>query len=169
VAPDLIDGHRLVREALRPCGIDVVTGENCPNAHLAAQLIASGAVDRFQIDACRVLGPPENMLIMLLAAKYAVPVCPHAGGSGLDEMVPHLAAWNYLCCAPSLERVLVEHVGFCSRHFEAPTRIRAGAIVLPTSSGYLVGMREGARRRNAYPGGPAWTDGGIEPNPSPEG
>ncbi|MGM0675122.1 MAG: enolase C-terminal domain-like protein [Spirochaetota bacterium] len=144
-APDMVDGHRLIREQLSPLGIEVVTGEQCPNVQLAAQFIASGAVDRYQIDACRVVGPPENILIMLVAAKYDVPVCPHAGGAGLDEMSPHLLAWNYVLGRPTFEKVLCEQVGFCSRFFEQPSVVRDGRVQLGEAPGYLVGMKEDAR------------------------
>lgn len=156
-APDLVDGHRRIREALAPAGIEVVTGENCPNAHVATQFIAGDAVDRFQIDACRVAGPAENILIMLVAAKHGVPVCPHAGGSGLDELVPHLAAFNYVCCSPTLERVLVEQVGFCADFFVAPSTVAGGRVAAPSVPGYVVGMTDEARRTYAYPSGSAWS------------
>jgi L-fuconate dehydratase len=156
VAPDLIDGHRLIREELKSFGIEVVSGENCPNSHVAGQFMASKAIDRFQPDTCRVLGPPEILLILLLAQKYGVPACPHAGGSGLDELVPHLSAWNFLCCRPTLERTLVEHVGFCSRFFVAPSRVSAGRLTVPEQPGYLVGMRRDAIREYRFPDGPAW-------------
>ena len=158
LAPDLVDGHAAVREALSSVGIDVVTGENCLNSHVAAGFIGGGAVNRFQIDACRVMGPPENMLIMLIAAKYDVPICPHAGGSGLDELVPHLAAWNYARCSRSFDGVLVEQVGFCSEYFRAPSRVKDGRIAVPTAAGYIVGMREEARERFAFPTGAAWQE-----------
>jgi len=121
-APDLIDGHRAIREALAPLG----------------------------------MGPPENILIMLVAAKYGVPICPHAGGSGLDELVPHLAAFNYVCCAPTLERVIVEQVGFCADYFIAPSSVRDGRVSAPDSAGYIVGMRPDALAAHAYPDGSAW-------------
>lgn len=155
-APDLVDGHRAIRHALAGYGIEVVSGENCPNSHLAAQLIAGQAVDRFQVDACRVLGPPENMLIMLAARKYRVPVCPHAGGSGLDELVPHLSGWNYVACAPDLDRVRVEHVGFCGEHFLHPSVVENGRLRMPTEPGYLVGMKDASRSHYAFPNGPGW-------------
>lgn len=158
LAPDLIDGHAMVRKGLANAGVHVVTGENCPNSHVAAQFIAGAAVDRFQIDACRVMGPPENMLIMLVAAKHGVPVCPHAGGSGLDELVPHLAAWNYARCARTLDDVLVEQVGFCSEYFRAPSRVTDGRIVVPTEAGYVVGMKDDARERYSFPNGSAWSE-----------
>jgi len=155
-APDSIDGHRYIRDHLRPLGIDVVTGENCPNSHVAAQFIASGAVDRFQIDACRVLGPAENLLIMLIAKKYGIPVCPHAGGSGLDELVPHLSAWNAIALDGGSEAAITEHVALCSRHFVSPSRVVGGRLQLPTEPGYIVGMTDEAVAEYRYPAGPAW-------------
>ena len=155
-APDLVDGHRRIREGLAGTGIEVVTGENCPNSHVAAQFIAGGAVDRYQIDACRVMGPPEVILILLVAAKYGVPVCPHAGGSGLDELVPHLAAFNYVCCAPSLERVIVEQVGFCADYFVAPSRVAGGRVYPGETPGYIVGMKPEAITEYRFPSGHRW-------------
>ncbi len=158
-APDQVDGHRRIREGLARTGIEVVTGENCPNSHLAAQFIAGRAVDRFQIDACRVMGPPENILIMLVAAKHGVPVCPHAGGSGLDELVPHLAAFNHACVTPDPDRIIVEQVGFCADFFSSPAVVREGRVAAPGEPGYLVGMKPEAAARYRFPDGPEWEPG----------
>ena len=158
-APDQIQGHRLIREELAGLGIDVVTGENCPNSHVAGQFISEGAVDRFQMDACRVLGPPENILIMLVAAKYGVPVCPHAGGSGLDELVPHLSAFNFAAVAPELEGVLVEQVGFCAEYFASPSVVRDGRVRMPAEPGYVQDFVPGVRERFTYPNGSVWAAG----------
>ena len=157
-APDAITAHRTIREGLAPCNIHVVTGENCPNPGLACEFVATGAIDRFQIDACRMMGPSDVMLVMLVARKYGVPICPHAGGSGLDELVPHLAAWNYVRCSPDFADVVVEQVGFCSRFFEQPSVVENGNIRVPELPGYLVGMRGDARNRYRYPDGPVWTE-----------
>lgn len=151
VAPDLIDGHRIIKEELSPFGIDVVTGENCPNSHIAGQMIVQNAISRFQIDACRVVGPLENIIIMLIAAKYNIPICPHAGGSGLDEMVSHLATWNYISCNPSLEKVVVEQVGFCSHHFKSPSIVSDGRIILPKEPGYIIGIKDKSIAHYEYP------------------
>lgn len=139
-APDLIDGHKQIKDVLNAYGIEVVTGENCPNSHIAAQFIFNGAVNRFQIDACRVIGPAENMLIMLIAKKFDIPICPHAGGSGLDELVPHLSAWNYIRLNANQEKVIVEQVGFCSKFFENPSVVENGKVKLSKIPGYIVGM-----------------------------
>ena len=155
-APDSVDGHRLIREGLSDVGIEVVTGENCPNPQVATQLIANHAVDRYQIDACRMMGVSDCLLVYLVAAKYGVPVCPHAGGSGLDELVPHLAAWNFVSCAPTEDRVVVKQVGFCSEYFLQPSKVTDGMISIPRLPGYLVGMKESAKEHYSFPSGPAW-------------
>jgi L-fuconate dehydratase len=155
-APDSVDGHKYVREGLAPLGIDVVTGENCPNSHVAAHFISSNAVDRFQIDACRVLGPAENVLIMLLAKKFGVPICPHAGGSGLDELVPHLSAWNAIALDAGSPKAITEHVALCSHCFESPSRVVDGKLQLPELPGYLVGMRPEAIGNHRFPDGEFW-------------
>lgn len=156
-APDSIDGHRYIRQRLQPLGIDVVTGENCQNSHMAGQFIAAGAVDRFQIDACRVLGPAENILIMLLATKFGIPICPHAGGSGLDELVPHLQAWNYIAVDGSSQKTITEHVALCAHHFEDPSDVRNGRLQLPVAPGYLSGLKPEAIERYRFPDGTAWS------------
>ena len=155
-APDSVDGHRYVREHLRVLGIEVVTGENCPNSHVAGHFISSGSVDRFQIDACRVLGPPENLLIMLVAKKFGVPICPHAGGSGLDELVPHLSAWNEVVLSAGSPAAITEHVALCSRHFRNPAQVVGGLLRLPEQPGYLVGMTSEAIAKYRFPGGSYW-------------
>lgn len=155
-APDSVDGHKYVRERLAPLGIDVVTGENCPNSHVAGHFISSGAVDRFQIDACRVLGPAENLLIMLLAKKFGVPVCPHAGGSGLDELVPHLSAWNVIALDAGSPKAITEHVALCSHCFENPSRVLNGRLQLPEGAGYLADMKPEAIKNYGFPDGDLW-------------
>lgn len=155
-APDSVDGHRFIKNQVRSLGVDVVTGENCPNSHVAAHFISSGSVDRFQIDACRVLGPAENLLIMLLAKKFGVPVCPHAGGSGLDELVPHLSAWNEVAIGAGSSAAMTEHVAICSKYFVNPSLVLAGRLQLPTQPGYLVGMTSEALLTYKFPGGQDW-------------
>jgi len=155
-APDSVDGHRFIKEQVEPLGVEVVTGENCPNSHVAAHFISSGSVNRFQIDACRVLGPAENLLIMLLAKKFKIPVCPHAGGSGLDELVPHLSAWNEISLGAGSSAAMTEHVAICSKYFMSPSRVLNGKLQLPSQPGYLVGMTSEALQNYKYPNGRHW-------------
>ena len=155
-APDSVDGHRYIRKKLKPLHIDVVTGENCPNSQVAAHFISSNAIDRFQIDACRVLGPPENLLIMILAKKYGIPICPHAGGSGLDELVPHLSAWNEIVLAAGSSSAITEHVALCSDLFSHPSSVRGGKLQLPRHSGYLGKMKNQSIMKYQFPTGTYW-------------
>ncbi len=122
------------------------------------QLLQAEAIDVVQIDACRVGGVNENLAILLLAAKFGVPVCPHAGGVGLCEMVQHLALFDFVAVSGSLEGRWIEYVDHLHEHFTAPVRRGAGA---------LPGPRAGRRRSTAprrvrsrefrYPDGPAWS------------
>lgn len=155
-APDSIDGHLYVREKLRSLQIEVVTGENCPNSHVAAHFISSGAIDRFQIDACRVMGPPENILIILIAKKFQIPICPHAGGSGLDELVPHLSAWNEIALSGGSPLAITEHVALCSDHFNSPSVVFRGRLQLPSEPGYLGSMRDSSILKYSFPHGSSW-------------
>jgi L-fuconate dehydratase len=96
------------------------------------------------------------MLIMLIAKKYGIPICPHAGGSGLDELVPHLSAWNAIALAAGSDSAITEHVALCSSHFASPSRVIAGRLQLPVEPGYIVGMTDEAAARFCYPDGSAW-------------
>ncbi len=148
--PYMIDLHKIAKDEANKFNIDIVSGENCPNSGVASQFISSGALNRFQIDACRVAGPIENILIMLIAKKFDLPICPHAGGSGLDELVPHLAAWNYLSCNPNSKSAIIEQVGFCSKYFNSPSNVYNGRLMLPLDNGYLVGMNEDSMERFSF-------------------
>ena len=97
-SPDDILGHARIRAAVAP--VRIATGEHCQNRIIFKQLFQAGAIDVCQIDSCRVAGVNENLAILLMAAKFNIPVCPHAGGVGLCEYVQHLSAFDYICCLP---------------------------------------------------------------------
>ncbi len=97
------------------------------------------------------------MLLMLLAKKFGVPICPHAGGSGLDELVPHLQAWNYIAMDGGSEKTITEHVALCSHHFEDPSEVRMGRLQLPVAAGYLSGLKAEAIQIHRFPDGEAWS------------
>jgi L-fuconate dehydratase len=132
-SPDDVLGHAAVRSAIAP--IRIATGEHVANAVMFKQLLQAGAVDVVQIDACRVGGVNENVAILLLAAKYGVPVCPHAGGVGLCEMVQHLAMFDFLAISGTTEGRMVEYVDHLHEHFVDPVRIEAGHYVAPRAPG----------------------------------
>jgi L-fuconate dehydratase len=120
------------------------------------QLLQADAVDVVQIDACRVAGVNENVAILLLAAKFGRPVCPHAGGVGLCELVQHLSAFDFVAVSGSLDDRAIEYVDHLHEHFVDPVVIRDGAYRLPSAPGFSAEMRPETLRQFAYPVGPAW-------------
>ncbi len=107
-SPDDILGHARIRAEVAP--IRIATGEHCQNRVMFKQMFQAGAIDVCQIDSCRVAGVNENLAILLMAAKFKVPVCPHAGGVGLCEYVQHLSAFDYVCVSRSMEDRVIEYV-----------------------------------------------------------
>lgn len=140
-SPDDVLGHRAVRDALRPFGIGVATGEMCQNRILFKQFLQAGAIDFVQVDATRLGGVNEVLAVLLLAAKFGKPVCPHAGGVGLCEYVQHLALIDYICVSGSLQDRVLEYVDHLHEHFLHPVRMRAGRYMPPLEPGYSIEMR----------------------------
>lgn len=138
-SPDDIEGHRKIREAVAP--VQVATGEMCQNRIMFKQLIMRGAIDVVQIDACRLGGVNEILAVMLMAAKYNLKVCPHAGGVGLCEYVQHLSMIDYLCIAGTNEGRVIEYVDHLHEHFIDPCVIRNGAYMPPSQPGYSIQMK----------------------------
>jgi L-fuconate dehydratase len=153
-SPDDVLGHAEVRRAISP--IRVATGEHVANAVVFKQLLQAGAVDVVQIDACRVGGVNENVAILLLAAKFGVPVCPHAGGVGLCEMVQHLAMFDFLAVSATTSGRMVEHVDHLHEHFVDPVQIEAGHYVAPRAPGAGARIRPESVSEFLYPTGPQW-------------
>jgi L-fuconate dehydratase len=153
-SPDDILGHAAVRQALRP--IKVATGEHIANRVVFKQLLQAGAVDIVQIDSARVGGVNENLAILLLAAKFAVPVCPHAGGVGLCEMVQHLSMFDYVAVSGTVADRVIEYVDHLHEHFTDPVRIADGHYVAPTAPGLSAQMHQSSLKEYAYPDGPVW-------------
>jgi L-fuconate dehydratase len=162
-SPDDVLGHAAVRRAVAP--IKVATGEHAANAVMFKQLLQAGAVDVVQIDACRVGGVNENIAIMLLAAKFDVPVCPHAGGVGLCEMVQHLAMFDYLAISGTSEGRMVEYVDHLHEHFVEPARIHRGHYVAPRAPGAGAQMHRSSVVEFLYPDGPQWNQAVVPAQP----
>ena len=139
-SPDDIEGHRRVREAVKG-SMQVATGEMCQNRIMFKQLIMQGAVDVVQIDACRLGGVNEVLAVMLMAAKYGLKVCPHAGGVGLCEYVQHLSMIDYLCIAGTKEGRVIEFVDHLHEHFLDPCVIKNAAYMPPQRPGYSIEMK----------------------------
>jgi L-fuconate dehydratase len=154
-SPDDILGHAAVRRAVGP--IKVATGEHIANRVVFKQLLQAGAIDIVQIDSARVGGVGENIAILLLAAKFGVPVCPHAGGVGLCEMVQHLSMFDYVAVSGTTEDRVIEYVDHLHEHFVDPVRIVDGHYLAPTLPGLSAQMHAESLKEYAYPDGPVWT------------
>ncbi len=155
-SPDDVLAHRAIARAVRP--VRVATGEHVPNRVVFKQLLQADAVDVVQIDACRVGGVNENVAILLLAAKFGVPVCPHAGGVGLCELVRHLAMFDFVAVSGTTEGRAVEWVDHLHEHFTDPAEVRGGRYRAPTEPGFSARVKERTLADFRYPDGPVWTN-----------
>ena len=153
-SPDDVLGHQRIREAIQPIG--VATGEHVHNRVMFKQLMQAGAIDFCQIDSCRLGGVNEVIAVLLLAAKFGVPVCPHAGGVGLCEYVQHLAMFDYIAVSGSLDNRVCEYVDHLHEHFVHPVKVARGRYQAPTAPGYSVEMKKDSLASYAYPHGEAW-------------
>jgi L-fuconate dehydratase len=151
---DDVLGHARIARAVAP--IRVATGEVAANRVIFKQLLQADAVRVCQVDACRVAGVNEVVSILLMAAKFGVPVCPHAGGVGLCEYVQHLAIFDYLRVGTSLDGRMVEYIDHLHEHFADPVRVVGGRYQVPTAPGYSVTMKPSSIAEFAFPAGPAW-------------
>ncbi len=153
-SPDDVLGHaRIRREA---GGVRIATGEHCMNRVLFKQFMQAQAMDVCQIDSCRLAGVNENIAVILMAAKFGIPVCPHAGGVGLCEYVQHLSTFDYLRVSATLENRVVEFVDHLHEHFVDPVRVRNGHYLLPEQPGYSIEIFPETLRDYSYPDGRIW-------------
>lgn len=152
--PDDILGHVAIARQITPIG--VATGEHCHNRVMFKQFLQADALRFCQLDACRLGGVNEVLAVLLLAAKFGVPVCPHAGGVGLCEYVQHLSIFDYIAVSGSLEDRLVEYVDHLHEHFVDPVVVRNGRYRVPTVPGYSITMRTESLQAYAFPDGRAW-------------
>jgi L-fuconate dehydratase len=153
-SPDDVLGHAAIARAIAPIG--VATGEHCQNRVLFKQLMQAGAISFCQIDSCRLGGVNEILAVLLMAKKFGVPVCPHAGGVGLCEYVQHLSIFDYVCVSASLESRLLEFVDHLHEHFIDPVRMKNGRYMPPTAPGYSITMKSQSLDQHEYPSGIAW-------------
>jgi L-fuconate dehydratase len=156
-SPDDILGHAAIARALAP--MRVATGEHVHNRVMFKQLLQAEAISICQIDACRLGGVNEVVATLLLAARFRVPVCPHAGGVGLCELVQHLSAVDYIAVSGQLEGRMIEYVDHLHEHFLDPVVIASGSYRLPTRPGYSAEMRPESLARYRFPDGAEWDDG----------
>jgi L-fuconate dehydratase len=153
-SPDDILGHARIRREVP--GVRIATGEHCANRVLFKQFMQAEAIDVCQIDSCRLAGVNENLAVILLAAKFGIPVCPHAGGVGLCEYVQHLSAFDYLRVATTLENRVVEFVDHLHEHFVDPVRVENGRYRLPSQPGYSAEIFAATLRDYSFPDGRIW-------------
>ncbi|HCN08461.1 MAG TPA: fuconate dehydratase [Lentisphaeria bacterium] len=152
--PDDILGHAAIAKAVAPIGVAV--GECISNAVQHKQFMQAGAMSFCQIDSCRLGGINEVLAVLLMAAKFGIPVCPHAGGVGLCEHVQHLAAFNYVAVSPSLDDVMIEYSDHLHEHFIDPVVMRDGRYQLPSQPGYSITMKPASLDDFEFPQGAEW-------------
>ncbi|MEO0478052.1 MAG: L-fuconate dehydratase [Planctomycetota bacterium] len=155
-SPDDVLGHQRVAQAIAPIG--VATGEQCQNRVIFKQLLQADAISFCQIDSCRLGSVNEILAVMLMAKRFDVPVCPHAGGVGLCEYVNHLIMVDYARISASFENRVAEWVDHLHEHFEAPARVVKGAYLVPDAAGYGITMKTGSLEQHRYPDGPLWRE-----------
>lgn len=154
--PDDILGHAAISKALAPLGIGVATGEQCHNRVMFKQFLQASALQFVQIDSCRVGSVNENLATILMAAKFKVPVCPHAGGVGLCELVHHLILFDYISVSASLDNRMCEYVDHLHEHFKTPTVIRTAHYMPPKDPGFSCEMLDESVQKYQFPQGEVW-------------
>jgi L-fuconate dehydratase len=153
-SPDDVLGHAAIARAIAP--LKVATGEACQNRVIFKQLLQANAISFCQVDSCRVGGVNEVLSVILMAAKFGVPVCPHAGGVGLCEYVQHLSLFDYVAVTGCLENRVCEYVDHLHEHFVDPVRIVNGRYAAPTQPGYSIEMNPASLDAYEFPRGAAW-------------
>lgn len=155
-SPDDVLGHAAVRKAVAPIG--VATGEHGMNRVLFKQLFQAEAIDFCQLDSARLASVNEILAVYLMAKKFAVPVCPHAGGVGLCELVQHLSIFDYVAVSGTLEYRVTEFVDHLHEHFTDPCIVIDGNYTLPTKPGYSAEILDESVARYSFPGGSYWLE-----------
>ncbi len=153
-SPDDVLGHAAIARALAPIG--VATGEHCQNRVVFKQLMQANAIQFCQIDSCRLGGVNEILAVLLMAAKFEIPVCPHAGGVGLCEYTQHLSIFDYIAVSASLGNRILEYVDHLHEHFFDPVTMKNGCYLPPKIPGYSITMRPETLDKYEFPNGAAW-------------
>jgi L-fuconate dehydratase len=153
-SPDDVLGHATIRRAVKPVG--VATGEHAANRVIFKQLMQAGAIDFCQFDNCRLGGLSEALAVLLMAAKFGVPVCPHAGGIGLCEYAQHVSLIDYICISGSTENRAIEFADHLHEHFLDPVTVRGGRYFPPVKAGFSIEMKPASLDAFEYPVGSEW-------------
>ena len=154
---DDILGHAKIARALKKYNIGVATGECCHNRVMFKQFLEYGAMDYCQIDCCRLGGINEILAVLLLAAKFNIPVCPHAGGVGLCEYTQHIVFFDYICVSASLEGRMLEYADHLHEDMVSPVVINGGNYMLPDTPGYSE-IKAESLEKYKFPDGPVWQE-----------
>eukprot|EP01104_Vermistella_antarctica_P004715 TRINITY_DN15142_c0_g1_i1.p1 TRINITY_DN15142_c0_g1~~TRINITY_DN15142_c0_g1_i1.p1 ORF type:complete len:575 (+),score=86.43 TRINITY_DN15142_c0_g1_i1:135-1859(+) len=157
-SPDDILGHATIAKEMRKHGVGVATGEHCQNRVVFKQLLQAEAISFLQLDSCRLGGVNECVAVMLLAAKFKVPVCPHAGGVGLCEYIQHLSIFDYIAVSGSLENRIAEFADHLHEHFVDQINVVRGKYMPPTAPGYSITMKEESLRQYDFENGSLWRE-----------
>ena len=153
-SPDDVLGHARIASAIRPIG--VATGEHCHNRIMFKQFMQAGAMQFAQIDACRLGGVNEVLAVMLMARKFDIPICPHAGGVGLCELVQHYSMFDYAGVSGRWDDRLTEHAAHLHEHMVDPIQIRGGRYMPPMAPGMSGEIKAKSLAEYAYPAGHVW-------------
>ncbi|WP_435228811.1 enolase C-terminal domain-like protein [Pseudopelagicola sp. nBUS_20] len=153
-SPDDILGHARIARAVAP--IHVATGEHCHNAVMFKQLMQAEAMSICQVDSCRLAGPNEILAVLLMADKFGISVCPHAGGVGLCELIQHMSFVDYIAVSGNLDNRVLEYVDHLHEHFLDPVRTQKGRYLLPKSPGFSVEMKASSIADHSFPNGSVW-------------
>jgi len=154
-SPDDILGHKAIADAIYP--VKVATGESCQNRIIFKQLMQAKAINFCQLDSCRLGGVNEVLAVLLLAKKFNIPVCPHAGGVGLCEYVQHISIFDYISVSATLDNRVLEYVDHLHEHFIDPVVIRNGNYQTPLSPGYSIEMKPESLDKYEFPKGAIWS------------
>jgi L-fuconate dehydratase len=156
-SPDDILGHATIAKALKPLGIGVATGEMCQNRTIFKQLLQANAISFCQIDSCRLGGVNEVIAVYFMAKKFGIPVCPHAGGVGLCEMVQHLQIWDYISLTGEKQNRVIEWIDHLHEHFTSPPIVRRAHYIAPKDPGYSTEIKLRSIETYEFPNGKYWS------------
>lgn len=155
--PDDVFGYKAIQQALAPHGIGVAGGEHTKNPVIFKQLLAHRAINFCQIDAARMSGLNDVMAVVLMAAKFGVPVCPHGGGIGLCNLIQHLGAWDQIAVSGGRDGRVVEWIDFLGEAMESPVQVAGGHYVLPSAPGWGIELKPEFVAAHTFPDGPIWS------------
>jgi L-fuconate dehydratase len=155
-SPDDVLGHARIAKEIAP--LKVATGEVVQNRVIFKQLLQANAISFLQVDSCRMGGVNEAVSVILMAEKFGVPVCPHAGGVGLCEYVQHLSIFDYISVSASLENRVCEYVDHLHEHFVDPCIVKNARYMTPTRPGYSITIKDESLDAYEFPAGRVWRE-----------